>query len=282
MAVDHFIPVIWAAEILETFQTANVIASVVNTDYEGEITGQGSSVKISSIGEITVADYTKNSTSLTVQKLQSSQTILNIDTAKYFAFEIDDIDKAQANVNFMPAAMKKAAYALAKVADTALGLLYSEAAHTVTDATCDSLLIYNTIAEAKQKLDEAGVPDEGRWMVLAPWVISKLILAKLLTTEGSVNADGTYANGMVGNVLGFAILKSNGLYQTGTAPDYTTHCMAGVREAISFAEQIVKVEGYRPEDHFTDAVKGLHVYGMKVVQPQGLVQLVLTYSAETT
>ena len=282
MAVDHFIPVIWAAKILDTFQTANVIGSVVNTDYQGDITGQGSSVKISSIGEITVADYTKNSTSLTVQKLQSSQTILNIDTAKYFAFEIDDIDIAQANVNFMPTAMKKAAYALAKVADAALGLLYSQAAHTVTDASCDSLLIYNTVAEAKQKLDEAGVPDEGRWMVLPPWVISKMILAKLLNTEGSVDADEAYTNGKVGRVLGFDILKSNGLYQTGSAPNYTTYAMAGVREAISFAEQIVKVEAYRPEDHFTDAVKGLHVYGMKVVQPQGLVQLVLTYSAETT
>jgi len=87
---------------------------------------------------------------------------------------------------------------------------------------------------------------------------------------------------MVGRVLGFDVFESNNLSQTGTAPAYTTHGMAGVREAISYAEQIVSVEAYRPEDSFSDAVKGLHVYGYKVIQPKGLVNLTLTYAAETS
>ena len=282
MSLQNFIPTIWAAEILKTFEVSHVLASICNRDYEGEIRGQGDTVKINSIGDITVSTYTKNSTSLSVQELQTAQTVLLIDKAEYFAFKVDDVDAAQANVSVMKRAMEKAAYKLSEKVDVAIGGLYGSAANTVTDATFDSSLVFNTIAEAAQYLNEAGVPKAGRFMVLPPWAITKLILGKLLTTEGSVTADGEFANGMVGRVLGFDVFESNNLSQTGTAPDYTTHGMAGVREAISYAEQIVSVEAYRPEDSFSDAVKGLHVYGYKVIQPKGLVNLTLTYAAETS
>ena len=282
MSLSNFIPTIWAAEILKTFERSHVFASLCNRDYEGEITGAGDTVKISSIGDITISTYTKNSTSITPEELQTAQTVLLIDQAKYFAFKVDNVDKAQANVNVMTRAMQKAAYGLSDTADAAIALMYAYAAHTVTDATCDSALIFNTLATARQYLDEENVPKEGRWIVLPPWVITKLILGKLLNTEGTVNAEGELTNGRVGRMMGFDVYESNNLYQTGTAPDYTTHAMAGQRDAISYAEQIVSVEAYKPESSFSDAVKGLHVYGFKVIQPKALVALTLTYSAETT
>lgn len=282
MSLQNFIPTIWAGEILNTFQTTHVLAALCNRDYEGDIKGQGDTVKINSIGEITVASYVKNSTSITPEELQTAQTVLNIDQAKYFAFKIDDVDKAQANVSVMSKAMQKAAYKISEAVDVAIGLLYDQAAHTVTDATCDSALILQTIGQAAQYLNEEGVPKAGRWCVLPPWVITKLVMSKLLDTSGSVDANAEWSNGVVGRCMGFTILESNNLYQTGTAPDYTTHAMAGVPEAISYAEQIVSVEAFRPESSFSDAVKGLHVYGYKVIQPKGLVALTLTYAAETT
>jgi len=282
MSLQNFIPTIWAQEILNTFEKSHVFASVVNRDYEGLITQQGDTVKINSVGPITVSNYVKNSTSITPEELDSAQTTLLIDQANYFAFQVDDVDKVQMNADVMGKAMQNSAYALSDTVDVALGKLYSQAGITVTDATCDSAMIFHTIAEAKQKLDENNVPQMGRWMVLPPWVITKLILAKLLTTDGSVNADGELANGVVGKILGFDIRVSNNIYSTGTAPALTSHAMAGVREAISYAEQIVSVEAYRPEAKFSDAVKGLHVYGYKVIKPAGLVHLELTYAAETT
>jgi hypothetical protein len=282
MSLQNFIPTIWAAEILNTFEKSHVLAALCNRDYEGEIRGQGDTVKINSIGDINVSTYTKNSTSLTVQELQTAQTTLLIDQAKYFAFSVDDVDAAQANVNVMSKAMAKAAYKLSETVDAALALLYSQAAHTVTDATCDAALILNTIARAAQYLNEEGAPKNGRWLVLPPWTITKLILSKILNTEGSVDANGELSNGMVGRVMGFTVYESNNLYETGSSDSWVTKGLAGVPEAITYAEQIVKVEAYRPEANFSDAVKGLHVYGYKVVQPKGLVSLALTYTAETT
>lgn len=282
MSLQNFIPTIWAAEILNTFEKTHVLASLCNKDYEGEIRGQGDTVKITAIGEISVASYVKNSTSITPEELQTAQTVLVIDQAKYFAFKIDDVDAAQANVKVMTKAMNKAAIKLSETVDTAIAGLYASAAHTVTDASFDSALALDTLARAAQYLNEESAPKAGRWLVLPPWAITKLLLAKMLNTEGTVNAENEFQNGRIGRCMGFDIYESNNLTQSGTDPDYTVYAMAGVREAITYAEQIVKVEAYRPEGGFTDAVKGLHVYGYKVIQPKGLVRLSLTYSAETT
>jgi len=269
MSLQNFIPTIWAGQILNQFETSHVLAALCNRDYEGDITAQGDTVKINAIGDISVASYVKNSTSISPAELQTAQTVLLIDQSKYFAFKVDD-------------AMSKAAYALSEAVDEGIAGLYGSAGNTITDATFDSALAFDTIALAAQYLNEAGVPKQGRWLALPPWAITKLVLAKVLNTEGSVNANTELNSGFMGTVMGFDVYESNSLTQTGTAPDYTTEAMAGVPEAISYAEQIVEVEAYRPESSFSDAVKGLHVYGYKVIQPKGLVRLTLTYAAETT
>ena len=281
MSLHNFVLTIWSAEILKTFEKLHVLASLTNRNYEGEISDLGDSVKIHSIGDITISNYTKNSTSITPELLQSAQTILLIDTAKYFAFKIDDVDAAQANVSVMEEAMRKAAFGLSDTVDLAIAALYDQADTTITDATMDSDLAIDTIARTAEALNINNVTTAGRWLALPPWAITKLVLAKILNTEG-VSNDSTFNNGFVGRMMGFDVFMTNNLTQSGTTPNFTTQGMAGVREAITFAEQIVSVEAFRPESSFSDAMKGLHVYGMKVVQPKGLVRLALTFSAETT
>jgi len=158
MSLQNFIPTIWAAEILNTFEKSHVLAALCNRDYEGTIRGAGDTVKINSIGEITVASYVKNSTSITPEELQTAQTTLLIDQAKYFAFKVDDVDAAQANVSVMQKAMQKAAYKISEGIDTSIAGLYGSAAHTVTDASFDAALAINTIMLARQYLDEEGAP----------------------------------------------------------------------------------------------------------------------------
>ena len=126
MAVTNFIPSIWSARLNEGFKKALVYGNCVNTDYEGEIKGAGSTVKINSVGAVTIDNYDKSKGINKPQELDSSQSTLTIDQAKYFNFQVDDIDKAQANVDLLDAGIKEASYGLANVADQYIANFYTE------------------------------------------------------------------------------------------------------------------------------------------------------------
>ena len=272
MSLNNFIPTLWSARLYETLKNAHVFANVVNRDYEGEISSYGDSVKINSIGSISVGDYAKNGT-ISLQQLNSAQTILEINQAKYFNFMVDDIDKAQSNPKVMDGAMQEAGYALADTADSYLAQFQSDASNTVTDITIDTNPenTYDVLADAALALDEANVPREGRFAVVPPFFVKGMVLAGIMETAGAISAEQEKQNGYVSRLLGFDIWTSNNLEVVGS----DTVGIAGTRRAISFAEQVLDMEAYRPENRFADAVKGLHVYGGKVVYPDALVRLVL-------
>ena len=273
MSLQNFIPTIWSARLYDTLKQAHVLPNVVNRDYEGDITSHGDSVKINSIGSINVGDYGKNST-IQLQQLNSAQTILEIDQAKYFNFMVDDIDKAQNKPKVMDAAMREAGYALANTADSHLAGFQSDAGNTVTDITIETNPenTYNVLAAAALALDEANVPREGRWAVVPPFFNRGMVLGGVMEIEsGTIDSQFEKVNGFVTRLLGFDILVSNNLEVVGN----DTIGLAGTRRAISYAEQILDMEAFRPHDRFADAVKGLHVYGGKVVDPNALVRLVL-------
>ena len=272
MSLNNFIPTLWSARLYETLKNAHVFANVVNRDYEGEISSYGDSVKINSIGSISVGDYAKNGT-ISLQQLNSAQTILEINQAKYFNFMVDDIDKAQSNPKVMDGAMQEAGYALADTADSYLAQFQSDASNTVTDITIDTNPenTYDVLADAALALDEANVPREGRFAVVPPFFVKGMVLAGIMETAGAISAEQEKQNGYVSRLLGFDIWTSNNLEVVGS----DTVGIAGTRKAISFAEQVLDMEAYRPENRFADAVKGLHVYGGKVVYPDALVRLVL-------
>ena len=238
-----------------------------------EITNYGDQVKINSIGDITVNNYAPNVTSITPQQLDAQQTVLEINQARYFAFYIDDVDNAQTKPKLMSEAMRKAAYALADDTDRAIAGLYVSAGITVNSTGVLTANAIWVLSDAARQLDDRNVPSQGRWMVIPPWYHQKLVLNKIFETEGSVSAEQAYTNGFIGRAFGFDIYLSNNL-TTGVGLAGRSHrAIAGTSRAVSFAEQVVKMEAYRPENSFSDAVKGLHVYGRKVIDPNALAHL---------
>lgn len=275
MAIS-FIPEIWSAAMLESLKKALVFAQpgVVNRDYEGAIKNMGDTVRIRSISRPTIATYTKNSTSISPENLTDAQRSLLIDQAKYFAFEVDDIDSAQSPGGELEAALKEAVYGLRDGADQYVSALYSgadsaNALGTVSVTTGD--LAYTQLRKLKVKLDEANVPQEGRWVVVPPWYEGLLLeVDKFVRLDASGTTEGL-RNGQIGRALGFNVLASNNCVNV-TGDDWSV--MAGHTSAISFAEQINKVETYRPENAFSDALKGLYVYGAKLVRPSAIATVV--------
>lgn len=277
MAITNFIPEVWSAQLLSSLKKSLVFAgpTVVNRNYEGEIANAGDTVRITSISRPTVADYTKNSTTITPENLTDAARTLVIDQAKYFAFEVDDIDLRQsANGGaLMSEAADEAAYALADTAYQYVAGLYVgvDAANAIstTSITTAALAVSNLIA-LKVKLDNANVPTQGRYVIVPPWYHGLLLGSDLFVRVDASGTSEALRNGMVGRAFGFDVLVSNNCVNV-TGDDYIVQ--AGYPGAFTFAEQIAKVEAYRPESAFSDALKGLHLYGAKLVRPTGIATL---------
>lgn len=277
MSLENFIPTIWSARLLANLNEAHVYAALTNRDYEGEIENIGDTVKINAIGRVTIGSYTKNTDIAAAETLTDAQTTLTIDKAKYFNFQIDDVDKAQQKPKVMDAAMSEASYGLSLEVDKELAKM-----HTVTPAnnkvgadgnsaklglvlTAGSAM-YDYLVDLKVKLDENNCPDDGqRWVVVPAWAYGAL-----LKDARFVNATETgnqiRSNGYVGKAAGFNVHMSNNVTDDGQSVK-TYRIIAGHPMAVSYAEQVREVEAYRPERRFADAVKGLHLWGYKVVRP---------------
>ncbi|MGE3835253.1 MAG: P22 coat protein - protein 5 domain protein [Acidimicrobiia bacterium] len=268
-------PEIWSAKLLTSLKKNLVAAqpSVVNRNYEGEIAQAGDTVHINSISRPTIGTYTPNSTTITPENLTTAQRTLIIDQSKYFAFEVDDVDARQAAGDMLSAALLEAAYGLRDLADQYVISLYAgvdaaNALGTVAVPVGTATAAYDSVlVPLKVKLDEANVPTEGRYVLVPSWFHGRLLLdARFIKVNESGTAEGL-RNGMVGRAAGFDILVSNNMPLI-TGDDYLV--LAGHPMAITYAEQINKVEGYRPENAFSDAVKGLHLYGAKLVRTNAI------------
>lgn len=274
MTVATFVPEIWAAELLDAVQKALVFGSpaVVNTDYEGEISAAGDTVHINSFSDPTITTYTQGTT-LTYEDLNTSDQTLVIDQAKSFSFKVDDIDKRQMMGDLMAKAMNRAGYKLRDTVDQYIEALFAgvpsaNAVGTVSVPTATPLVAYDSVLiPLKVKLDEANVPTEGRFCVLPPWMHGRL-----LRDDRFVRADaaggvkgGVQGNGVIGQAAGFTIAVSNNCSLV-TGDDYRVS--AGVTDAITLATQINEVEALRLQTTIADAVRGLLLYGAKLVRPE--------------
>ena len=272
MSIDSFVPEVWSKSLLSSLKKSLVIAApgVVNRDYEGEINDHGDTLRINTISRPTVASYVKGTTSITPEQLTTAQRSLVVDQAKYFAFEVDDVDARQAAGNVIPEAMAEAAYALADVADQYVeGLLRAGAANSLSTVQIDGAAdAYDLLLiPLKVELDEANVPTQGRYCLIPPWIHGRLLGDSRFIDMSASGMGDALSNGIVGRAAGFELRVSNNLPLI-TGDDYSV--IAGHPSACSYAEQINKTEAYRPEDSFSDAVKGLHLYGAKVVRPDAL------------
>ncbi len=275
-----FIPTVWAARLLTALEKALVYgqANVSNRDYEGDIKDAGSTVKIGSIGEVSIGDYVKNTDIGDPEILTDAEQSLLIDQSKYFNFYVDSVDRAQQNVNVMDEAMRRAAQALREKADAYLAGLMDAAVPSgnrigsvQTPKVPTKNDAYEYLVDLGVLLDEANVPLESRFAVVPAWFHGLLLKDERFVNAGTMSSDRTLANGAVGEAAGFSILKSNNVPNT-TGTKYKI--IAGHSIATAYVEQIVDLQNYKPEKRFGDAVKGLHVYGARVVKPSALACLI--------
>ena len=285
MALTTFIPELWNARLLNALDKAHVFAGLVNRDYEGEIKKQGDTVHINTIGEVTIGTYTKDTDFASgPQTLTATDQTLVINQAKYFNFAVDDIDTAQAAGDVMDKAMQRAAYGLADAADKYIADQLAAAITTAngnqvgtTAVALTKENVYENIVKMKTILDKSNVPTTGRWLVVPPEMVALILQDDRFVKTGGTKAEDTLANGWVARAVGFDIYESNNC-NSATAASTTTYTItAGDEGACTYAEQISDTEAYRPEKRFADAVKGLHLYGAKVVDPKRLAGLKCTF-----
>ncbi len=271
MSFVRFRPQIWAAVLLQALEKSLVYAApgVVNRDYEGEIADAGDTVKITSISDPSIGDYVPG-TPLVRETLTDAQRNLVIDQAKYFDFEVDDIDKRQAKGNVMPEALRRAAYKLKDIADQYVASFYTQInlANRFNTGTAVGLTsaddAYDLLVDLGVLLDEKNIMSEGRYAIAPPWFHGLIAKDPRFTSVADSGSDETLRNGTVGRIAGFTLKKSNNCPNP-TGDDFVIQ--AGVDTAISYAEQINKVVPFSPEDSFGDAMKGLHLYGAKMIRP---------------
>ena len=276
----QFIPTVWAARLLMALEKSLVYgqADVSNRDYEGEIREAGNTVKIASIGDVTIGDYVKDTDITDPESLTDTDQTLLIDQAKYFNFYVDSVDRAQQNANVLDEAMRRSAWSLREKADAFLATTMDTAVpagNKIGSVTTPKVPTkddaYEYLVDLGVLLDEANVPLEDRFVVVPAWFHGLLLKDERFVKAGTMRSDRALANGEVGEGAGFRILKSNNV-PNASATKYKI--IAGHRVATAYVEQVVDLQTYQPEKRFGDAVKGLHVYGAKVVRPTALACLI--------
>ena len=296
---SFFLPSIYSRKVLNFFRKASVVEAITNTDYAGEISAYGDSVKIIKEPVISVSDYTRGSDT-TATKLTDQELTLVVDSAKAFKFIVDDIETNMSHVNFKEVATSSAAYALRDSYDAAViaamfsGLSTSSPDHTIgADAAAATQTMaqhqggsnsidltgsdgtgtdpLDMMAFMAKLLDEQNVPEEGRWFVAPPSFYNELSQSgsKLMSVDFNAG-QGSIRNGLVssGKLRGFDMYKSNNVAAASTA---TGKILAGHISSTATAQTIISTEVLRDPTSFGDIVRGLHVYGAKVLRPEALV-----------
>ena len=293
---SFFLPKIFSKKVLNFFRKSSVVEAITNTDYAGEISAFGDSVRIIKEPVISVSDYTRGSDT-TATKLTDQEITLVVDSAKAFKFIVDDIETNMSHVNFKEVASSSAAYALRDSYDAAViatmfdGVSSSSPDHVLgTDNATDlaagtfdgtgNLDIgfgssehdpIDVLARMARLLDEQDVPEEGRWFVAGPdfYEVLGQASSKLLSVDFNAG-QGSIRNGLVssGKLRGFDMYKSNNIASTTNAAG---KCMGGHISSTATANTILSTEVLRDPSSFGDIVRGLHVYGAKVLRPEALV-----------
>ena len=292
---SFFLPSVYSKKVLNFFRKASVVEAITNTDYAGEISAYGDSVKIIKEPVINVSDYTRGSDT-TDTKLTDQEISLVVDSAKAFKFIVDDIESNMSHVNFKEIASSSAAYALKDAYDaaviekmfagcsaatpnhilgadnaTALGAGVFDGTGSVDLGQTGETDPLDLMARMARLLDEQNVPEEGRWFVAGPDFYEQLGQSgsKLLSVDFNAG-QGSIRNGLVssGKLRGFDMYKSNNIAGTSNA---TGKCLAGHMSSTATANTILSTEVLRDPTSFGDIVRGLHVYGAKVLRDEALV-----------
>ena len=284
-----FIPEIWSQKLIEKFYDATVLTAISNTDYEGEIKAQGDKVKIRTIPTLAINDY-KSGDTLVNQRPESNIVELLIDKGKYWSAIVDDVQDTQSDIGLMNMWAQDASEQMKIAVDTeVLGTLYADIAAankgttagrisgninlgtTAAPVAIDKATIVDFIVDMGQILDEQNRPETGRFLVLPYWATS--LIKKSDLKDASMTGDGTspLRNGRIGMIDRFTIYQSNNVRKVADGGNNAFDFIGGVKNGLTFASQLTKTETLRAESTFGEIMRGLQVYGFKVIDPESLV-----------
>lgn len=278
MSTGKFIPTIWSARIIAALEKQLVYTKFFNRDYEGEIRDAGDTVKIGLVGAPTVKKYTKGTDIAAPDDVTATDATLSIDQADYFNIAVDDVDAAQSKINLLESASSQTGYAFGDVTDKYLaGLLVTgtggtigtkDAPKSITDAKPEDA--YSLLVDLKVALDRQNCPTMDRICVVPPEFEGFMLKDSRFVAVATNDSNERLTEGTVYKSAGFEIHVSNNAPHEddgGSKGDQTVYdVIAGCDQSGTYAEQILNTEAYRPEKSFKDAVKGLHVYGAKVLR----------------
>ncbi len=276
-AYSAFIPEIWSQKLNNMLTKECVMLQCVNRNWEGEIKNQGDKVKIIQPADVTIS--TLGTDTLEYKELAPTSLDLVIDQKKFFAFKINDVAQVQANTDIMEAHLRNAKKAIEEVQDAYLLSLHSNVttANTVgsesSAVSLDKTTIYSKFVELALCLKNSDAVTAGTrpWVVINPTIESYLLQSSEFIGAHNV-ADETLREGAIGRIAGMDVLVSTNL--TDVSGKY--YVLAGTNEAITFASQLAKIESLRDQSSFSDLVRGLYLYGAKVVQPNALAKMIVT------
>jgi hypothetical protein len=293
---SFFLPKVYSKQVLNFFRKSSVVEAITNTDYSGDISGYGDTVRIIKEPVITVYQYERGA-DVTKTALTDQEVSLVIDTANAFKFIVDDIETNMSHVNFRDVATSSAAYALRDAFDEGViatmfaGVAASSPNHILGSDNATDLAAgtfdgtgnldigfasgehdpIDVLSHMARLLDEQNIPEEGRWFLANPEFYEILVQSssKLLSVDYNAG-QGSIRNGLVssGKLRGFDMYKTNNIAATSNAAG---KCLAGHISSTATAQTITSTEVIRDPDSFGDIVRGLHVYGAKVLRDNALV-----------
>ena len=276
----NWLPAIYSQKVQKFFRTASVVEDITNTDYAGEIENFGDTVNIIKEPTISVASYSRGS-AINIQNLADDQLQLVVDQANAFAFKVDDIEERQAHVNWEALATSSGAYALKDSYDgNVIAAMVSGAGTTVGSDGSGTDTGFGTseedpaniLANAAKRMHGADVPTDNRWFLGTPEFYEQLGNSSAKLMDASVTGDGKspLRNGNVleGQVNGFKLYMTNNFAASTTSNYYKV--LYGHMSSTATANAIAKTEVVRDPDSFADIVRGLHVFGRKVLRSAAL------------
>lgn len=284
MAVTNFIQTIWSKKIQDDLELKTKLVQNCLRDYEGDVKF-ARSVKILGVGEPTIGDYTAvTSDGISIEEMTDRGQLLTIDQANYFAFYVDDIDKAQSVPGLPEKYQQKAVHGLATKRDTYVAQLIQDVAlgnnpnsghdkvymhdgSTLAATECVTTAAGLTAANVLAAIDGAIVKlrernfDEEGVIEITPAVYN---VVKSELTNLSTNNPEYIKRGVIGMYDGFEVIMSNNMAKDSTY----IYCDVRGKKAIAFAGQINDVESMRSEKFFKDIVRGLDTFGAKVIDAE--------------
>lgn len=281
----QFIPQLWAGKVIVKWYDSTLLPRITNSDYEGQIKKQGDTVILRSIASVTIEDHNIGD-SFTYERPSSTPLTMLIDKGKRWRIALDDVIKVQTDLPLLnqwtdDAGMQmKISIETSFFADTTIAT-GMHANNTGTSAGVSSLSfnlgttgspvqvnaanVLDYIIDCGTVLDEQNVPEQGRWFVIPTWMAGLIKKSDLKDASFSGTTE-TLRQGRLGMIDRFTLYSSNLLKHSGTSYYYA---LFGVNAAITFATQIIQTEKLRNPFAFEDLVRGLQVYGYKVVKPEG-------------